>query len=59
MWKVWVLLMERDFVGNTLNIGDEVIFVKQMYREFATGKVLRMTKHQVVLSTEKDGGEWK
>ena len=50
----------RDFIGNKLEIGDEVIYQKQDYREFSTGLVLRFTKCYVYISTDKDeDGNWK
>lgn len=33
-------MFDTDFLGNKVNIGDEVIFVAPGYRSFCTGKVI-------------------
>jgi uncharacterized Zn ribbon protein len=39
----------KDFVGNELAVGDEVILVKPRYREFVKGNILKMTAQTVFL----------
>jgi hypothetical protein len=37
----------RDFLGQELNLGDYVIFMKQHYREFGMGKIIKFTPQKV------------
>jgi hypothetical protein len=37
----------RDFLGRELNLGDYVIFMKQHYREFGMGKIIKFTPQKV------------
>ena len=39
--------MKRDFLGRELNLGDYVIFMKQHYREFGMGKIIKFTPQKV------------
>ena len=39
----------RDFLGNELNVGDEVIYVEKGYRNFAKGRISRITPNQTVI----------
>ena len=39
--------MKRDFLGRELNLGDYVIFMKQHYREFGMGKIVKFTPQKV------------
>ena len=40
-------MSKRDFLGQELNIGDYVIFMKQHYREFSMGKIVKFTPQKV------------
>ncbi len=39
----------HDFLGNELNVGDEVIYVEAGYRNFAKGKIVKITPKTVIL----------
>jgi intein-encoded DNA endonuclease-like protein len=39
--------MKQDFLGQELKVGDYVIFMKQHYREFGMGKVIKFTPQKV------------
>lgn len=39
--------MKRDFLGRELNLGDYVIFMRQHYREFGMGKIVKFTPQKV------------
>lgn len=39
--------MKRDFLGRELNMGDYVIFMRQHYREFGMGKIIKFTPQKV------------
>ena len=39
----------KDYVGNELAVGDEVILVMPRYREFVKGKIIKMTEKTVFL----------
>lgn len=36
--------MKTDFLGNTLNVGDEVVLVRPNYREFIVGTISKFTQ---------------
>ena len=40
-------MSKRDFLGQELNLGDYVIFMKQHYREFGMGKIIKFTPQKV------------
>ncbi len=42
----------KDFLGNTISIGDLVIFMKLNYRELAKGTITKITSHTVVIDTD-------
>lgn len=35
--------MKKDFLGNELQVGDDVILIEQGYRNFIKGKIVRET----------------
>jgi hypothetical protein len=37
----------KDFLGNILELGDEVVFTAPKYRMFAKGKIIAFTKTKV------------
>lgn len=39
----------KDYIGNKLDIGDEVIFVAPGYRSFAKGKISKITAKTVFI----------
>jgi intein-encoded DNA endonuclease-like protein len=39
--------MKRDYLGRELNLGDYVIFMRQHYREFGMGKIVKFTPQKV------------
>lgn len=39
--------MKRDFLGRELAVGDYVMFMKQHYREFGMGKIIKFTPQKV------------
>ena len=41
------MMSKRDFLGQELDIGDYVIFMKQHYREFGMGKIIKFTPQKV------------
>lgn len=41
------MMSKRDFLNQELNLGDYVIFMKQHYREFGMGKIIKFTPQKV------------
>lgn len=39
----------KDFLGNTLNVGDEVVYADLKYRELKRSKIIKMTDKTVFL----------
>lgn len=39
----------KDFLGNTLEVGDTVVYILPQYRELGKGKILRFTDKFVIL----------
>ncbi|AGS81119.1 hypothetical protein [Caulobacter phage Cr30] len=37
----------KDFLGNILELGDEVIFMRPGYRDFVFGKIIKFTPQKV------------
>lgn len=37
----------KDFLGNNLELGDEVVFTAPKYRMFAKGNIIAFTKNKV------------
>jgi len=46
--------MRRDYLGNILNVGDKVIFIRPHYREYTQGKIIRFTNCYIIVSTQRD-----
>ena len=44
--------MFKDFVGNELNIGDEVIFIQVGYKALAKGKILRLGPKKATITPD-------
>ena len=42
-----------DFLGNEVNIGDEVVFMQLQYRSLMKGKIIKMTNKKVYISHEQ------
>lgn len=42
--------MKTDYLGNEINVGDEVVFFAQKYREFRKGKIIK--DHSVMIDIE-------
>ena len=40
-------MSKRDFLNQELNLGDYVIFMRQHYREFGMGKIIKFTPQKV------------
>lgn len=40
-------MSKRDFLGRELTLGDYVMFMKQNYREFGMGKIIKFTPQKV------------
>lgn len=45
--------MKTDFVGNELNVGDEVIFMQKSYRNLLRGTIVSMSEHTCKIQHEK------
>ena len=43
----------KDFLGNELNIGDEVVFVQLGYRNLLKGHITKMTEKTILISHDK------
>lgn len=43
----------KDFIGNDLQIGDEVVFVQLSYRNLLRGKIKNITEKTILISHEK------
>lgn len=43
----------KDFLGNELNIGDEVVFITPGYRDYTKGKILYFTSQFVRIESDK------
>lgn len=46
----------KDFLGNDLTVGDEIIFTELRYRNFLRGKVKKLTPQMVFI--EYDCGKY-
>lgn len=44
-----------DFLGNELNIGDDVVFMQLNYRNLLKGKIVSLSKYKAKISHEKIG----
>jgi hypothetical protein len=44
---------KKDFLGQELSIGDEVVFMQIKYRSFLTGWVVSMSEKKAKISHEK------
>ena len=42
-----------DFVGNEVEIGDEVVFMQIGYRSLKKGRIIKMTDQEVLLEHEQ------
>lgn len=42
-------IIALDFVGNPIEIGDDVILFQLHYRNFVRGKITKITKHYVFI----------
>ena len=42
--------IKRDYLGNVLELGDEVVFVQLGYRNFWKGVIIKMTNKRVMIS---------
>ena len=47
--------MKTDFLGNELNIGDEVVFMQLSYRSLMRGKITRISDTKVKIEHERLG----
>lgn len=45
--------MKTDFLGNELNIGDEVVFMQIGYRGLMKGFIISMSNKKAIISHEK------
>lgn len=43
--------MAKDYLGNDLEVGNKVIFMKLKYREFCKGVILKITPQTVRIDT--------
>lgn len=43
-----------DFLGNSLNIGNRVIYIMPGYREYKTGYIKRFTKKLVIIDLDNE-----
>ena len=46
--------MAKDFLGEEINVGDEVVFVQMQYRNFYQGKIVKITDKMLFIDHEKD-----
>lgn len=44
----------KDFLGNTLDIGDNVVFVQLNYRNFYKGVIEKITDKTLLIKHEED-----
>ena len=43
----------KDFLGNELNVGDDVVIMQKSYRNFIKGKIIRITTCTVIVQHAK------
>jgi peroxiredoxin len=43
----------KDFLGNELNVGDDVVIMQKSYRNFIKGKIIRITKCMVIVQHDE------
>ena len=43
----------KDFLGNELNVGDNVVFMQKSYRNFMKGKIIRITTCTVIVQHDE------
>ncbi len=51
--KIYKMDKRHDFLGNEVNVGDEVVFVQKEYRNFWIGKISKMTDKTVLITHER------
>ena len=44
----------KDYLGNKLEVGDEVIYITPGYRDFTKGVITRFTKFYVFIKQERE-----
>ena len=42
-----------DFLGNEINVEDEVVFIQKSYRELKIGKIISITEKTLLIEHEK------
>jgi len=42
--------MAKDFLGNDINVGDEVVFVELGYRNLLRGQIIRISHKTCIIS---------
>jgi len=43
--------MAVDFLGQELNVGDDIVFVEKNYRQFKKGKIIKITAKMLETDT--------
>ncbi len=38
-----------DFLGNEIKVGDEVVFIRNGYRRFNKGKIIKLSKQKAII----------
>lgn len=44
----------KDFLGNELSVGDDVVYISGKYNQFYTGHIVKFTARNVVIFKNKD-----
>jgi hypothetical protein len=45
--------MAKDFLGNEIKVGDEVVFVQKNYRNLLNGKIIKITDKMCVIGHDR------
>lgn len=43
------MIENKDYFGKELNVGDEVAFIERGYRNFYTGKIIKLSKEKCII----------
>lgn len=47
------MVIAKDFIGNTISIGDEVIFMQKGYRNLINGRITKLTDKMCFIEHER------
>ncbi len=46
--------MKTDFLGNELNIGDKVVYMRRNYKEFVIGEITKMNDKMAAIHSKNN-----